>query len=355
MKSLRIVVRRHGGPEVLETVQEEAPEPGRGEVRVRVLAAGVSFADLLMREGVHPERTPLPYTPGWDIVGVVEKRGESASGPAVGQMVASLPIHGGYAQHICLPWSELTPVPDGLDPAEAVALVLNYVTAYQMMHRVAHASPGQRVLVHGAAGGVGTALSQLGRLVGLEMYGTASSAAHQFVSELGATPIDYRKSDFVEEIGRLTGEGVDIVFDGVGEANVWRSFQALRPRGRVIVYGFTALLQKGRLAGALRHRFRGFAWPAWYALRALVSTGRRRILPYSIQNLKRSKPAWFREDLSSLLALLRDERIEPTIVERIPLSEARRAHELLGGGSVRGKLVLICNQISSREPAELKS
>jgi NADPH:quinone reductase-like Zn-dependent oxidoreductase len=344
MKSLRIIVRRHGGPEVLETAEEEAPEPGRGEVRVRVYAAGVSFADLLMREGIHPEKTLLPYTPGWDIVGVVEKTGEEAShATVVGQMVAALPIHGGYAQYICLPQGELTPVPDGLDPAEAVSLVLNYITAYQMMYRVGHASPGQRVLIHGAAGGVGTALLQLGRLAGLEMYGTASLATHQIVSDLGATPIDYQKVDFVEEVHRLTGKGVDVVFDGVGEANVWRSFQALRPGGRVIVYGFTSFLQRGQLTGGLRYRLRGIMRPAWFAFRALLSPGRRRILPYSIQILKRRRPAWFHEDLSALLNLLRDQKIKPMVAERIPLREARRAHELLGQGSVKGKLVLVCN------------
>ncbi|HVH74322.1 MAG TPA: medium chain dehydrogenase/reductase family protein [Stellaceae bacterium] len=343
MNALRIIVRRLGGPEVLETAQEEVPEPGRGEVRVRTFAAGVSFADMLMREGIHPEKTTLPFTPGWDIVGVVEKTGEGASQATVGQMVAALPIHGGYAQYICLPESEVTPVPAGLDPAEAVSLVLNYVTAYQMMHRVAHASAGQRALIHGAAGGVGTALLQLGRLAGLEMYGTAAPATHQIVSDLGARPIDYRKTDFVEEIRRLTGEGVDIVFDGVGERNVWRSFRALAPRGRVIAYGFTSFLQKGQLAGGLRYRLRGILRPAWYALRAFLLPGRRRILPYSIQYLKRRKPAWFRDDLSALLDLLRDNKIKPMIAERIPLSEARRAQELLGQGSVRGKLVLVCN------------
>jgi NADPH:quinone reductase len=213
----------------------------------------------------------------------------------------------------------------------------------QMMHRLAHASAGQRVLIHGAAGGVGTALLQLGRLIGLDMYGTASPATHQLVSGLGGTPIDYRKTDFVETIHRLTGDGVDLVFDGVGEANVWRSFQALRPGGRVIVYGFTSFLQKGRLAGSLRYRLRGVLRPAWCALRAFLLPGRRRILPYSIQYLKRWKPAWFREDLSALLCLLRDRKIKPMIAERIPLSEARRAQELLGRGSVRGKLVLVCN------------
>jgi NADPH:quinone reductase-like Zn-dependent oxidoreductase len=343
MKPLRIIVRRLGGPEVLETLEVEAPEPEQSDVRVRVLAAGVSFADLLMREGIHPEKTLLPFTPGWDIVGVVEKTGDEVSQAMAGRMVAALPIHGGYAQHICLPQSELTPVPDGLDPAEAVSLVLNYVTAYQMMHRLGHASRGQRVLIHGAAGGLGTALLQLGRLAGLEMYGTASLATHQIVSDLGATPIDYQNADFVEEIRCLTGEGVDVVFDGVGEANVWRSFQALRAGGRVIVYGFTSFLQQGQLAGGLRYRFRGITRPAWYALRALLSPGRRRILSYSIQMLKRRKPAWFNEDLSVLLDLLRDRKIKPMIAERIPLREARRAQELLGRGSVKGKLVLVCN------------
>jgi len=347
MKSLRIIVRRLGGPEVLETLVEEAPDPGRGEVRVRVLAAGVSFAELLMREGIHPEKTTLPFTPGWDIVGVVDKIGAGASQATIGQMVAALPIHGGYAQYICLPENELTSVPTGVDPAEAVSLVLNYVTAYQMMHRLAHASQGQRILVHGAAGGVGTALLQLGRLVGLQMYGTASLANRQIISDLGATPIDYKSVDFVAEIHRLTGEGVDIVFDGVGEANVWRSFHALRPGGRVIAYGFTTFLQKGQLTGGLRFRLRGILRPAWYALRALLLPGRRSILPYSIQYLKRRKPAWFREDLSTLLNLLRDEEIKPMIAGRIPLSEARRAQELLGQGSVRGKLVLICNSLES--------
>src|ERR1041384_1806925 len=197
MKSVRIIVRRFGGPEFLETVEEDAPEPRRGEVRLRVLAAGVSFADLLMREGIHPEKTLLPFTPGWDIVGVVDKTGEQVSQSIAGLMVAALPIHGGYAQHICLPPSELTAVPDGLDPAEAVSLVLNYITAYQMIHRLAHVTAGRRVLIHGAAGGVGTALLELGRLAGLEMYGTCSSRGPAALSELGGIPIAYQPQGFL--------------------------------------------------------------------------------------------------------------------------------------------------------------
>src|SRR5512139_536249 len=155
MKHTRIVVTRYGGPDVLRAVEEECPEPKAGEVRVRVLAAGVCLPDVMAREGVHPETPPLPFTPGWDLVGVVERLGDGVSGIAPGQMVAALPISGAYAEFVCLPQRELVPVPPGLDPAEAVSLLLNYVTAYQMMHRSVHVRPGHRVLIHGAAGGVG--------------------------------------------------------------------------------------------------------------------------------------------------------------------------------------------------------
>src|SRR5215510_4080659 len=174
MKHTRIVVDRYGGPDALRLVEEECPEPKKGEVRLRVLAAGVSLPDLMMCEGIHPETPRLPFTPGWDLVGVVDRLGPGISGIEPGQIVAALPIHGAYAEFVCLPPRELVPVPSGLDAAEAVSLVLNYVTAYQMLHRSARVRPGQRVLIHGAAGGVGTALLQLGRLAGLQMYGTCS-------------------------------------------------------------------------------------------------------------------------------------------------------------------------------------
>src|SRR5262249_26157500 len=156
-------------------VEEECPEPKHGEVRVRVLAAGVSLPDVMMREGIHPETPNLPFTPGWDLVGVVDRLGDGVSGFQSRQIVAALPVNGASAEFVCLPQRELVPVPSGLDPAEAVSLILNYVTAYQMLHRSAKVRPGQRVLIHGAAGGVGSALLQLGRLAGLKMYGTCSS------------------------------------------------------------------------------------------------------------------------------------------------------------------------------------
>jgi len=257
-----------------------------------------------------------------------------------------MPISGAYAEFVCLPQRELVPVPLGLDATEAVSLVLNYITAYQMLHRSVKVRPGQRVLIHGAAGGVGSALVQLGLLAGLETYGTCSSKSASVVSGMGAIPIDYQQGDFVKEIHRFTSQGVDVAFDGIGGTNLWRSRKALRPGGTVVVYGFTAKLREGRLAlrrSSGRHRFREAIILGSYIVRNWFLPGRKRMVPYSIQTLKRLKPAWFRQDLLALLDLLQQRKIKPLIAQRFPLAEARRAHDLLGMGGVIGKIVLLCN------------
>jgi NADPH2:quinone reductase len=346
VKHTRIVVTHYGGPEALQAIEEECPEPKAGEVRVRVLAAGVSLPDLMMREGVHPETPRLPFTPGWDLIGVVDRLGGGVSGIERGQTVAALPITGAYAEFLCLPQRELVPVPSGLDAAEAVSLVLNYVTAYQMLHRSVRLRPGQRVLIHGAAGGVGSALLQLGRLAGLEMYGTCSARGASAVSDLGGIPIDYQHLDFVKEIHRLTREGVHAVFDGIGGTHIWRSRKALRPGGTVVAYGLTSSLRGGRLASGRvapgrRHRLRGVAIFGLYIAGGWLLPGRKRVVPYSIQWLKRLRPAQFRQDLIVLFDLLRQQKIKPLIAQRFPLAMARHAHEVLGNGGVTGKIVLV--------------
>jgi len=344
MKHTRIVVTHYGGPDVLQVIQEEYPEPKPGEVRVRVQAAGVSLPDVMAREGIHPETPPVPFTPGWDLVGVVDKVGESVSGIEPGQIVTALPIHGAYAEFVCLPQGELVPVPDGLDAAEAVSLVLNYITAYQMMHRSVHVKPGQRALIHGASGGVGSALLQLGRLAELEMYGTCSARAAQAVSDLGCVPIDYQHQDFVQEIHLLTKTGVDVVFDPIGGAHLWTSRKALRNRGSVVGYGLTTSLRGEDLKSTRpgrRQRYRGTPKFALYIIGGWLLPGRKRVIPYSIQTLKRLRPAWFREDLMVLLDLLKRQKLKPLVAQRFSLGDARRAHEMLVSGGVIGKIVLV--------------
>ena len=344
MRYTRIIVAHYGGPDALRMVEEECPEPGDGEVRIRVLAAGVSLPDIMAREGVHPETPPVPYTPGWDLVGVVDRLGNGVSGIEPGQVVAAMPIHGAYAEFVCLPQRELVPVPSGLDEAEAVSLILNYVTAYQMLHRSAKVKPAQRVLFHGAAGGVGTALLQLGRLAELEMYGTCSSRGVPAVSELGGIPIDYRNQDYVKEIHRLTPDGLDAVFDPIGGAHLWQSREVLRPGGRVVGYGNTTSL-RGKGLGSdrpgRRNRLHGIPIYALYIAGGWLLPGRKRIVPYSIQTLKRLNPGLFRQDLIELLDLLRQKKIKPLIAQRFPLAEAKRAQEMLGEGGVIGKIVLV--------------
>lgn len=345
MRHKRVVVTQYGGPEVLTIIEGEIPAPKPGEVRIEILAAGVSLPDVLARVGVHPETPRVPYTPGWDLVGTVDQLGQRVAGFELGQTVAAMPIHGCYAQYICLPQSKLVPVPAGLDPAEAVAVILNYITAYQMLHRSAKARPGQRMLIHGAAGGVGSAMLQLAKLAGVQMYGTCSTNAFAVVREMGGIPIDYKNADFVNEIHRLTGEGVDALFDGIGGDNLWRSRNALREGGLVVTYGFQSKMRGGRMVSRRegRHPIRESAELGGYVVRNWFRPGRKRMVPYSIQWLMWIKPAWFRNDLLTLLDLLKKGKIKPLIAQRLPLEDAQRAHEMLGQGGVLGKIVLLPN------------
>jgi NADPH2:quinone reductase len=337
MRYRKILARRHGGPEALELVEDEMPTPRSDQALVRVLAAGVGFPDLLMREGTYPGGPRPPFTPGYDLVGVVEDVGDRVTLVHPGDLVAALTVHGSYSELVCLAASELVPVPEGVDAAEAVSVVLNYTTAYQMLHRSARAQRGELLLVHGAAGGVGTASLQLGRLAGLELYGTSSAAKSGLVRELGATPIDYRTADFAQTL-REAG-GADVVLDGIGGRTSLRSYRSLGRGGLLVLFGHLGTLVNGRRSPR--------AIALFYAAAALALAGNllpdgRRVVTYQVAKLKERHPAWFREDLSTLFGLLADGSIKPLIAARLPLEEARRAHELLARGEVEGKLVLTC-------------
>ena len=341
MKNTRIVITAHGGPEVLKVVEEELPEPRAGEVRLKVLATGVAFADVLMRYGMYPGVPPLPFSPGYDVVGVIDKLGDQVTGFVPGDTVAALTMFGGYSQYLCVAATELTRVPAGVDPAEAVSLVLNYVTAHQLIHRIAMLERDQTVLIHGAAGGVGTATLELGKLGGLKMLGTASRGKHDLVTSFGGIPIDYKADDFVARVLQMTaGSGVDAVFDAVAGRNWWRSYKALRPGGKtaggkLIGYGMSSVIDQGKPS-----KLRGAASFALLALLNWLPDGKSARW-YSITTEKKRHPEWFREDLAALLELLRNQKIKPLISERLPLRDAQRAHELIEQAKITGKIVLL--------------
>lgn len=354
----RVVVDRYGGPEVLRVVEDDDPRPGVGEVCVRVLAAGVSFTDALLRAGTYLGVPAPPFTPGYELVGVVEELGWGCSRLQEGDRVAALTVWGAYAERVCVPEVNAVEVSEDLDAAEVVSLVLTYMTAYQLLHRMAMVHGGESVLVHGAAGRVGTAVVELGALAGLRLYGTCSARDRAAVERRGVVAIDYRTEDFLARVRELPGKGVDVALDGLGGALSLRSFRALGPGGRLVVFGHYSTLAQGRKS------WRG--WIEWYAATASVAlwgllSPRRRVLAYRIQKLRDRRqvlpvsggaparpvgggprnPAWFREDFLALLELLRADKINPVVAERLALSDARRAHELLEQSASVGKLVLV--------------
>jgi NADPH:quinone reductase-like Zn-dependent oxidoreductase len=331
LRNKRIVFAEYGGPEVLKMLEEDIPLPNPNEVLIQVLVTGVAHGDIMIRKGIMaPPFQKLPLTPGFDLVGVVKEVGAGVSLIRPGQIVAALTVIGAYTEYICIKQEELVPLPEGVQPEEAACLVLNYVTAYQMLHRYAKVKKGEIILVHGASGGVGTALLQLGKLSGLVMLGTASQAKHPLISSLDATPIDYRNVDFAQEIRARVPDGVDVVFDPIGGTHYKRSYQVLRKGGRLIGYGFQHAESK------------------LYILSSLIRLMSNRLLPdgkhsqfYSIAVTRKSKSFWLKEDLDILFQMLAKGEIQPIIQRSFPLSDARAAHELFEKGRGAGKIMLI--------------
>lgn len=334
----RVVVDRFGGPEVLKVVDEAAPRPGPREVLVRVIAAGVSFTDTQLRAGTYIGGPRPPFTPGYELVGMVEALGPQCKRLRPGDRVGALTVWGANAEQVCVPEKYTVNVPGDLDPAGIVSLIFPYMTAYQLLHRVARVRAGESVLVHGAAGRVGIALLELGKVAGLRLFGTASRRDCALLERLGVVAIDYAHDDFVARLRELAGGGVDVVLDGIGGTVSLRSFRVLRRGGRLVVFG-----RYDTIAHGVKN------WPAvfkWYAataavaLAGLVMPGRR-VNGYRIQKLRIHHQDWFREDFLALTRLLRSGDIHPIVAHRLPFTEARRAHELLEETAAVGKIVLV--------------
>ncbi len=315
------------------------PEPGAEEVRVRVLAAGTGFTDTMIRRGRYPDfKGPLPFTPGYEIVGVVENCGPGAPASLQGQTVADLCIVGGYSQYAIRPARFLVEVPDGVDPAEAVCIPLAYLTAFPMLTRYRHLPPDATILVIGASGTVGTALLDLARHFGLKTIGTCSAPNLRVLERLGAAAIDYRVGDFVTSVRRQTGgAGVDAVFDAIGGAHFGRSFACLAPGGLLVGYGSQTMAVGGEslvAAGLGLVRLK-----LWNALSFLF--GGRRAVFYSITARRSTHPEEFKSDMATLFQLLKARVIHPVVIDRLPLAAASAVHARIDGGGLGGKIVLL--------------
>ncbi len=327
-----IVMLHEGGPEVLTVARRGTlRSPKAGEAVVRVEAAGVSFAEVQMLKGRYFNQPKFPFVPGYDLVGKVEEVGESVDERLLGKRVAALTETGAWADRVEIGAENLAPVPEGVEPADAVAVVTNGVTAWQMLHRAAKVQRGQTVVVHGASGGVGTLLVQLARLAGAEVIGTASASKHETLRALGAVPIDYRNEDVPKKVRQIAPDGVDAVFDHVGGPGLVDSWRMLRRGGTLVSYGSASTLES-----------------TGHHLRPYVPIFGRVLLWNALPNGKRATfyyvkrwPKLFREDLSTVLSLLAEGKIEGRVYRRLPLERAAEALGLLASGKASGKVVLV--------------
>jgi NADPH:quinone reductase len=329
----RVIISKFGGPEVLKYVQEKAlPEPGMGEVRIRVTAVSACFTDTMVRKGIYfGMKEKPPFSPGYDMVGIIDKSGSGSTLFKIGDKVADLTVTGSYTEYLCLPESRLTAVPDGLDDGEAVSLVLSYVTAYQMLTRMADLKEGQSILVHGAGGAVGTAALQLASIMNIKVIGTGSLAKKDLIIDLGAIPIDYKNESIRDRVNKLEPQGVDAVFDAIGGKSFKTSFNLLKKGGILVPYGFynNSTGQGGNVALEFMQ----------LKLWNILPNGKK-VEFYSIGDMRKKHPDWFKEDLMELFEMLKAGKIKPVIAECLSLRDAEKAHRLIESALVKGRIVL---------------
>ncbi len=341
MLNRKIIIPRTGRNASIELIKSELPPLAPGQILVKTEACGVAFADILMREGLYPNVERRNLTPGYDIVGRVAQVGSDVSRVAVGDRVASLTQTGGYADYVIAEEKFTVTCPEHLAADHVIALILNYTTAYQMLTRVAKASAGDRVLVHGVAGGVGSALLELGLQIGVQVYGTLSQRKwNALPPRLNEHPrfhkLDYQAVPFEKTLAEMLPRGVDMVFDAIGGAHFKRSYRSLRVGGTVITYGFSAVIKAGRRSwmAAIKGIFKSMLFPV-----QLISDNKT-VAGYGIWVYANAHPEWFREDLAQLITWLDEGKLQPMISKRYPLAETERAHERVSRSDLPGKVVL---------------
>jgi len=334
----QVVIPRYGPPDVFETREVPDPSPGDGEIRIRVRAAGVNFADVLARLGLYPDAPKPPMVVGYEVAGRVDAVGRSVVGLGDGDRVVALTRFGGYADTVVVPADRVFRFPDELSDSEAAAVPVNYLTAALALYRMAALAPGETVLVHNAGGGVGIAATQLSRLRRATVIGTASAFKHDALRSFGVDhAIDYQHANVAEEVKKLTrGRGVDVILDPIGGRSFTASYRMLAPLGRLIVFGLSAAAP-----GERRN--------VWRAFQAWMSTPR--FNPLSLMNRNRGVfglnlgHLWDeRRQLASLMEMLISElragRLRPVVARTFPLERAADAHRFMQSRQNIGKVVL---------------
>ncbi len=334
-----IWITKHGGPDVLEVRETPTPEPQADQVRVAVTFAGLNFAELSARQGLYPDAPKPPCIVGYEGSGVVEALGPQAKGVAVGDRVAYMCRFGGHASHVLTPADQVVKIPDAMSFEHAAAMPVNYLTAHHMLFEIARIRAGAHVLVHMAAGGVGTAALQLCRTIpDVTTYGTASASKHDYVREHGCThPIDYRTKDYSAEIMRLTeGKGVDLVLDALGGGDWRKGYALLRPVGMLIAFGLANTNSGGKrsIVNVVKQLVR---IPRYSPLKLMDDN--RTVSGCNMGHLWDEK-ALLRRQLDALVQLYEQGAIRPHVHAIHGFDQAREAFDDLALGRNTGKVLL---------------
>ena len=333
----RIVLTKAGGPNTLAVISMDMPEPKAGEIRIEVAFAGINFADLLMRLGLYQPRPKYPFTPGYEMSGTVDAVGEGVTGFTVGQrVVAGLP-NGGQASHVIVPSHRALALPDDVGLDVAAAIPVTYLTAHHMLHHLGHMKEDDSVLIHGGAGGVGTAALQICQWAGVsKVWATASGHKSSTIEAYGGVAIDRHNEDFVEVIKQATnGQGVDHILDPIGGDNLSRSLSALKEGGRLYTYGMSAAAPSSK-----RSIIRSFlAWrrtPKFDPLRLM--TRNRGVFGVHMGTWK--DEAVMVEQLHTILKGVEEGVLSPVIDSVFDAEDVAKAHQYIHDGKNIGKVLL---------------
>lgn len=340
-----MVVRRYGPPEVFEARQLADPQPKPGEAVIRVKAVGINFADLLQRMGVYPGTPKPPFVPGLEIAGVVEKVAEAAGGRPTegeplnrGDAVAALTHFNAYAEWVVVPARSVYRLPSGMTFEDGAAVPVNYLTAYHSMFTMGNLQPGDRILIHGAAGGVGIAAVQLARSRGLVIFGTAGPSKQEFLRKIGVDhAIDYEKNDFVNVIQKFAPEGIEMVMDPVGGKSWQKSYECLGPMGRLVVYGFSAAAGGEGKKNLLKAGKALLETPRFHPLKLMSKN--IAVIGVSLGSLG-SRASVLKAELNELFKMYGTGKIKPMIGKTFPLADAAGAHRYIHERKNIGKVIL---------------
>jgi NADPH:quinone reductase-like Zn-dependent oxidoreductase len=335
-----LVITEHGPPEVLKIQERPDPQPGPGEVRVAVKAAGINFADLLARLGLYPDAPKPPCVVGYEVAGTVESLGEGVEDVEVGARVMAPTKFGGYAEFVLAKASDLVALPDDWSFEEGAAMPVVYATAYAGVVRYGSLQAGERVLVQAAAGGVGIAATQIAKHLGAEVFGTASASKHDAVRGFGVDhPIDYRSTDFARQVQRITGQErpLDLVIDGIGGSSFRKGYGLLRPGGRIVMLGASAVMEGERrnLARAARTVL---SMPRFNPLKMMSDS--RAAIGLNMLRIWQDKGSMMEEYRPPLTELMENGTIRPVVAEGFPLERGADAHRFMAERKNVGKVVL---------------